>query len=151
MFLLTPVLNLLQNAVTGKQEEVTGPKKLKTDNSQSTDEVTVLNVPLPVVWPLGEEVNVKDVGCGSRHTIVLLGESVLSTSLCYDLFPLLETRQNLRKASLNLTNVTEVHTASIISAFQDGVCVSETSVNFNGTSQYCVLDGCTFILAAVRS
>jgi len=65
---------LLQNRVQANLDQATSPKKLKTEN---TDEVTILNVPLPVVWPLEQEVNVVDVGCGSRHTIVLLGKSLL--------------------------------------------------------------------------
>jgi hypothetical protein len=64
---------LLQNRVKAKLGQAAGPKKLKTEN---TDEVTILNVPLPVVWPLEQEVNVVDVSCGSRHTIVLLGKPV---------------------------------------------------------------------------
>jgi len=62
---------LLQNRVQANLDQAASPKKLKTEN---TDEVTILNVPLPVVWPLEQEVNVVDVGCGSRHTIVLLGK-----------------------------------------------------------------------------
>jgi hypothetical protein len=65
---------LLQNRVKANLDQAAGPKKLKTENP---DEVTILNVPLPVVWPLEQEVNVVDVGCGSRHTIVLLGKSLL--------------------------------------------------------------------------
>lgn len=65
---------MLQDRVKAKLDQASGPKKLKTEN---TDEVTILNVPLPVVWPLEQEVNVVDVGCGSRHTIVLLGKPLL--------------------------------------------------------------------------
>jgi len=65
---------LLQNRVQANLDQAASPKKLKTEN---TDEVTILNVPLPVVWPLEQEVNVVDVGCGSRHTVVLLGKLLL--------------------------------------------------------------------------
>lgn len=82
IYTFTPVLILLQNTVTCEHEQATGPKKLKTDDSQNTDEVTILNIPLPVACPLEQEVNVKDVGCGSRHTIVLLGEQLRSSSIC---------------------------------------------------------------------
>lgn len=64
----------MQNRVQANLDQATSPKKLKTEN---TDEVTILNVPLPVVWPMEQEVNVVDVGCGSRHTIVLLGKALL--------------------------------------------------------------------------
>lgn len=57
-----------------------GPKKLKTENA---NEVTVLSVPLPVVWSLEQEVNVVDVGCGSRHTIVLLGKQIYFSATCF--------------------------------------------------------------------
>jgi len=66
---------LLQNRVQANLDQAASPKKLKTEN---TDEVTILNVPLPVVWPLEQEVNVVNVGCGSRHTIVLLGKPLLA-------------------------------------------------------------------------
>ncbi|KDR22087.1 probable E3 ubiquitin-protein ligase HERC4 [Zootermopsis nevadensis] len=66
-----------ENTVTCEHEQATGPKKLKTDDSQNTDEVTILNIPLPVACPLEQEVNVKDVGCGSRHTIVLLDDGTI--------------------------------------------------------------------------
>ena len=66
---------MLQNRVQANLDQAASPKKLKTEN---TDEVTILNVPLPVVWPLEQEVNVVDVGCGSRHTIVLLGKPLLA-------------------------------------------------------------------------
>lgn len=64
---------MLQNRVKAKLDQAAGPKKLKTE---TTDEVTILNVPLPVVWPLEQELNVVDVGCGSRHTIVMLGKPI---------------------------------------------------------------------------
>lgn len=63
-----------KNTVRAKHEQAAGPKKLKTED---IDDVTILNAPLPVVWPLEKEVNVKDVGCGSRHTIVLLDDGTV--------------------------------------------------------------------------
>lgn len=63
-----------ENRVQANLDQATSPKKLKTEN---TDEFTILNVPLPVVWPLEQEVNVVDVGCGSRHTIVLLDDNTV--------------------------------------------------------------------------
>ncbi|XP_033606882.1 probable E3 ubiquitin-protein ligase HERC4 isoform X2 [Cryptotermes secundus] len=63
-----------KNTVRAKQEQTAGPKKLKTEY---TDDVTILSTPLPVIWPLEQEVNVKDVGCGSRHTIALLDDGTV--------------------------------------------------------------------------
>lgn len=44
------------------------------DNSFEKDPSTLVGVPMPVDFPSGIYANVKEVGCGSRHTIVLLDD-----------------------------------------------------------------------------
>jgi hypothetical protein len=55
--------------------------------------------------------------------------------------------------SLKYADISEVHTASIISAIlmMEAVRTSETSVYFNETTRRCVLEAVMFILAAVRT
>lgn len=77
----------IMNDETKAKKLKSGDDAFKTDEKEESyekDPSTVVGVPMPVDFPSGIYANVKEVGCGSRHTIVLLGTIFLlfTKSLC---------------------------------------------------------------------
>lgn len=67
----------IMNDETKAKKLKSGDDAFKTDEKEESyekDPSTVVGVPMPVDFPSGIYANVKEVGCGSRHTIVLLDD-----------------------------------------------------------------------------
>jgi hypothetical protein len=56
-----------------------------------------------------------------------------------------------RVVSFKKTDVSEVHTASIIALMMEAVHTCETSIYFNGTTQRCIREGCNLYTRNVRT